>query len=358
MGALSRPLRVVGAGAVTPAGLTAPQACAAFRAALSAFEEYVRPEPFGAIQLVARVPAHWRLRRTEGEWLVNMAARAITEAQGAADPRDTLLLLAPPESFRGHPAYDDIPPARFIAAVLSAAGARFHPASRALDGGPAAAIGVLDHALETMARQGAGQILLGGVDSLVNGADLTRLGRANRLKGDGNAQGLVPGEAAVFVRLSPAPAAEAPAALLATGVAEEADTVASERYSQGRAMLRALRAAVDGPGPSEPDIGFVVSNGNGERYGGWEAMIARPRFYRTRREMLPTAYPAMTFGEVGTAGAALALMVAADALAEGYAPGRVAMCEIASEGGLRAAAVVAGAGRDNGWTGHRGDRVA
>ena len=211
MGALSRPLRVVGAGAVTPAGLTAPQTCAAFRAALSAFEEYVRPEPFGAIQLVARVPAHWRLRRTEGDWLVNMAARAITEALGAVDPRDTLLLLMPPESFRGHPAYDDIPPARFLEAVQSAVGVRFHPASRALDGGPAAAIGVLDHALQTMARQGAGQIVLGGVDSLINGADLARLDRANRLKGDGNAQGLVPGEAAVFVRLAPAPAADAPA---------------------------------------------------------------------------------------------------------------------------------------------------
>ena len=173
---------------------------------------------------------------------------------------------------------------------------------------------------------------------------------SNRLKGDHNAQGLVPGEAAVFVRLSPTPAPGTPTAVFATGVAQEADTVASERYSQGRALLQALRAAVEGPGPSEPDIDFVVSNGNGERYSGWEAMIARPRFYRTRREILPTAYPAMTFGEIGTAGAAMALMVAADSFAEGYAPGRVAMCEIASDGGLRAAAVVAPAGGD-GWAG-------
>jgi 3-oxoacyl-[acyl-carrier-protein] synthase-1 len=353
MGALSRPLRIAGAGAVTPAGLTAPQACAAFRAALSGFEEYVRPEPFGAIQLVARIPAQWRLRRTEGEWLVNMAARAIVEAQGGADPRDTLLLLMPPESFRGHPAYEDIPPSRFLAAVISATGLGFHRASRALDGGPAAAIGILDHALAIMAREGVAEVLLGGVDSLINKADLERLDRANRLKGDRNAQGLVPGEAAVFVRLSPAPGT--PTAVLATGVAQEPDTVASERYSQGRALLQALRAAADGPGPSEPDIDFVVSNGNGERYGGWEAMIARPRFYRTRRETLPTAYPAMTFGEVGTAGAALALMVAADSFAEGYAPGGVAMCEIASEGGLRAAAVVVGG---NGSSGQPGAAVA
>jgi 3-oxoacyl-[acyl-carrier-protein] synthase-1 len=355
MGALSRPLRVTGAGAVTPAGLTAPQACAAFRAALSAFEEYVRPEPFGAVQLVARIPAHWRLRRSEGEWLVNMAARAIVEAQGGADPRDTLLLLIPPESFRGHPAYEDIPPSRFLAAVIAATGLSFHRASRALDGGPAAAIGVLDHAQGIMAREGAAEILLGGVDSLINKADLERLDRANRLKGDRNAQGLVPGEAAVFVRLSPTPAPGTPTAVLATGVAQEADTVASERYSQGRALLQALRAAVDGPGPSEPEIDFVVSNGNGERYSGWEAMIARPRFYRTRREILPTAYPAMTFGEIGTAGAAMALMVAADSFAEGYAPGRAAMCEVASEGGLRAAAVVAGG---DGWSGQPGAGVA
>lgn len=340
MGALSRPLSVVGAGAVTAAGLTAPQACAAFRAALSGFEEYVRPEPFGATQLVARIPAHWRLRRSEGEWLVNMAARAIVEAQGSADPRETLLLLLPPESFRGHPAYEDIPPPRFLAAVLSATGLAFHPASRAIDGGPAAAIGALEHALGMLDRTDASQILLGGADSLVNAADLSRLDAANRLKGDRNAQGLVPGEAAAFVRLVRAPAAS-PAALLATGVAAEADTVASERYSQGRAMLQALRAAVTGGGPAEPDVDFVVSNGNGERYSGWESMIARPRFYRTRREMLPTAYPAMTFGEVGTAAAALALMVIADSFAEGYAPGRVAMCEIASEAGLRAAGLVA-----------------
>ena len=70
-------------------------------------------------------------------------------------------------------------------------------------------------------------------------------------------------------------------------------------------------------------------------------MIARPRFYRTRREILPTAYPAMTVGDVGAAGAALALMVTADSYAR-LRTGSVAMCEIASEGGLRAAAVVTG----------------
>jgi 3-oxoacyl-[acyl-carrier-protein] synthase-1 len=61
--------------------------------------------------------------------------------------------------------------------------------------------------------------------------------------------------------------------------------------------------------------------------------------------MMATAYPAMTVGDVGAASGALALMLAADSFVNDYAPGPVAMCEVASEGGLRAAAVVAKAVR-------------
>jgi 3-oxoacyl-[acyl-carrier-protein] synthase-1 len=346
---VKRPLFVCGAGAVTPAGLNAAQTCAAIRASLSAFEEMVLAEPFGATQIVARIPAHWRLRRTEGEWLVNMAARALSEAleTGAHQPEATIVLLTPPESFREHPAYADIAPGRLLAAVLAAIGRRFHPASRAVDGGAAASVGVLERGLELLDGEGATQLLVGGVDSLVNSGDLGRLGRAGRLKGDDNAQGLVPGEAAAFVRLRTEVETGAPfaAAIWGVGAAREADSVLSERYSQGGALLAAFRGAVAGQGPREPDIGFVVSNGNGERYSGWEAMIARPRFFRTRREILPTAYPAMTCGDVGAAGGALALIVAADSLTRGYAPAPIALCELASEGGLRAAATIGEVGR-------------
>jgi 3-oxoacyl-[acyl-carrier-protein] synthase-1 len=55
---------------------------------------------------------------------------------------------------------------------------------------------------------------------------------------------------------------------------------------------------------------------------------------------MATAYPAMTVGDIGAASGALALMLAADSFRDDYAPGAVAMCEVASESGLRAAAVV------------------
>jgi 3-oxoacyl-[acyl-carrier-protein] synthase-1 len=343
--AVRRPLYVAGAGAVTPAGLNAPQTIAAIRAGLSAFEEKILAEPFGAVQIVARIPTHYQLRRNDGEWLINMAARAIGEAlrSGARASEATAILLAPPESFRNHPAYADIAPQGFLAAVIAATGQKFHAASRVVDGGAAASIGLLERALEVMEQQGVEQVLLGGVDSLVNDTDLARLGKARRLKSPDNAQGLVPGEAAAFVRLTREPEGKAPvlAAIHGVGLAQETDTVLSERYSQGRALLGALRDAVTGSGPSEPDIDFVISNSNGERYSGWEQLIARPRFYRTRREMLPTAYPAMTIGDIGAAGGALALMLAADSFLRDYAPGPTVVCELASENGLRAAAVMA-----------------
>ncbi|TIU03883.1 MAG: hypothetical protein E5W40_23745, partial [Mesorhizobium sp.] len=109
---MKRPLYITGAGAVTAAGLDASQTLAAIRASLSAFEEIDLIDPMGAIQIVARIPVHWQLRATDGAWLVNMASRAIVEAlrTSMAGPAATAILLAPPESFRNHPAYNDIPP--------------------------------------------------------------------------------------------------------------------------------------------------------------------------------------------------------------------------------------------------------
>lgn len=340
---MKRPLYIAGGGAVTAAGLNSRQTLTAIRANLTAIEVQGFLS-LGLSQAVSRIPAHHELRKTHAAWLINMAARAVGEAlrTGTAGSEATAILLAFPESFRDHPAYTDIPASGFLAAVIAASGNRFHAASRAIDGGAAATISLIDRAVEFLEQQGVEQVLLGGVDSLINDADLARLSQAGRLKGAENSQGLVPGEGAAFVRLTLEPKGKTPVlvAIHGIGTAQETDSVLSDRYSQGRAMLDALRDAVSGSGLSEPDINFVVSNSNGERYSGWEMMIAHPRFYRTRREILPTAYHAMTIGDIGAAGGAMTLMLAADSFLNDYAPGPTAICEVASEGGLRGAAVV------------------
>lgn len=345
MVAMRRPLFISGAGAVTPVGLTAPQTCAAIRAGISAYEEIFRAEPIGASQIVTRIPTHWSLRSTEGEWLVNMAARAIAEAMrsGEVASENTVLLIAPPESGRAHPCYEDVKPADFVSAVSDASKYQFHGSSRAIDGGAAAMVAVLQDVEDLLSSSSVSQVILGGVDSLISELELTRYDTASRLKGDDNSQGLVPGEGAVFLRITANPDSnEATQVRIdGIGVATEKDTALSENYSQGRAMERALNGAIS-QGTSESEISYVVSNSNGERYSGWEQLIARPRFYRTRREYMATAYPAMSAGEIGCASGALSLLIAADSHWENYAPGEVAMVEVASDFGLRAAAVVRG----------------
>ena len=342
MAALTPPLWIIGAGAVTAAGMTAPQTCAAFRASLTGFEMMVLSDPFGAEQTVARIPAHWQLRSNDGVWIVNLAARAICEAMAEANAEGsrTALLLTPPESTRCHPCYDEIAPADLLGQIIERTGHAFHRQSRAFDGGAAAGLAALSHAAALIAGGEVSHVVLAGVDSLVNDRDIARLATANRLQGKQNSQGLIPGEGAAAVVLAAGTgSADGSCVVMTLASAFEKDGATSERYSQGKALLTALKDA-SGNGQGEPQIDFILSNANGERYAFMEAMLARARFFRTRRERLPAVYPAMAAGETGAASAALALVVARDAFARNYAPGRIAAVEIASEAGLRSVAVV------------------
>jgi 3-oxoacyl-[acyl-carrier-protein] synthase-1 len=350
VGQLIRPLYIVGSGAVTAAGLTVAQTCAAFRAGLTGFAMELLDEPFGAEQTVARIPSSWRLKQDPAQWILNLAVRAIREAfQEAAatdnaTPERTALFLIPPESRRDHPCYDHVAPRNMLDRVLAALSLTFHQASRAFDGGAAAGLGTLVQAGELIGSGTVDHVILAGVDSLLNPVDLGRLVAANRLAGGGNSQGLVPGEGAAAVCLSgrvPGKDRGPTCAILSVGSAQERDSVLTENFSQGRAMLTALReASRNGEADAEPLIDFVLSNANGERYAAWEWTITRSRFYRTRRDRTPVAYPAMSAGETGAASAPLALVVARDAFARGYAPGRFAMAEMASDDGLRSAAML------------------
>jgi 3-oxoacyl-[acyl-carrier-protein] synthase-1 len=182
------------------------------------------------------------------------------------------------------------------------------------------------------------------VDSLANHEDVERLAGAGRLHlSDVNPQGVIPGEAAAFVFIGgsmetrrTAPLAQ----IVGLGRSEEQDGVLGDRYSTGAATTHALLAALDDAAANEPDIDLRVSDMNGERYRAWESMLSTTRFYRTHRERLITWYPAASVGDTGAAAGALGLVIAAMGLARGYAPGRLAMLEASSDGGLRAACLM------------------
>ena len=347
---MRKTLYIVGGGAVTPVGLTAAQTCAAIRAGIAGFEEIPRAQAFGATQTAARIPAKRQLRKTEADWLLNLACRAIEEALEGVEPetKDIALLIAIPEKFREHPSANEIADSAYVERIEAKIGKRFHEVSCVLNGGAASVLSGLEDGRKWLLEGTVRMVLLGGVDSYVNQRDFDRLHSAGRIKAEDNAQGMIPGEGASFVLLSISPEDHKPnisALIRGIGLGREKNTAVSELYSIGNGMLGALSAALRDGQLSEAELSCIISNSNGERYQAWESMIFRPRFYRTQRSFLPILYPAMSVGDLGAASGALTLLVAANLVSKGYAPGpvgicQIAMCEIASEGMERGACVV------------------
>lgn len=328
------PLTVLGTGAVTSAGLTAPQSAAAFVAGISGFTETMAPDAFGQTQIVGRVPADWRLKTTPANWLINLAARAGLEAMtnAGADPARTLLLCAPPGSERNHSCWSETNPKEFLGTLSERIGGPFAVGSKLIDGGAAALVGCLLEATQHLSGM-VHHLLLIGVDSLINSEDMAALRAAGRLHGQ-TAQGVIPGEGAGAIVLGKGNGAMR---LRTVGVAREVDNVKGTRQSQGRGMEEALTLACSEQCP-ESNVEFAISNFNGERYQALELLVYRARFYRTHRNYMATAYPASAFGETGSASSALSLVMAEDAFRLGYNPGSNALLEISSDDGMRAAA--------------------
>ncbi|MHC4403673.1 MAG: hypothetical protein ACYTG0_28790 [Planctomycetota bacterium] len=345
---MTAPLAIVGVGAVTPVGLTAPQTCAAIRARLSGYGDAIPALPPQEPQIGAIVPAASSLKRTPFEWLVNLAVRAIRESlpEDASDSAEIALLLAVPEAFRQHPAFAEASDETLFKAIESRLQRRFHPASTMLHQGHAAVLAGIAMAQQLLVQPNVKYCVLGGVDSLINSSDVERLGSARRLFGPENPQGLIPGEGAAFIVLT-LPDDDhkdrSVGQVLGVGTAVEKDTVLGERYSVGCELRQAMEEAVQDARRAESDIRFRVSDMNGERYRGWESTFAFTRFYRTRREELTVWHPASSVGDIGAAAGSLLVIVAAVGIARGYAPGLLAMCEASSEEGLRAACLVGAA---------------
>ncbi|MFV8754389.1 hypothetical protein ACNOYE_27905 [Nannocystaceae bacterium ST9] len=328
-------LHILARGAVTAVGLDAAQTCAAIRAKVKRFTplsaqllDHEDP-PIGA-----RVAADPRLRIDEREWLLNLAARALSQC--ALDPA-TALLWQVPEPQREHPLCAGVPDAALLAELRRKLGLPLSEHSRVLHGGAASLIEGLAIARELIGAGSVERCVIGGADSLLRPADLDALARDQRTLGPGRSQGLVPGEGAAFVVVG---RGQATPAIVGLGLAFERKTAVSGELSVGDGFVQAFESAIQAAELGEPDIEFVAGNVNGERYDAWEVAHAHARCYRTRRERLATLWPARSTGEIGVASGAMALIAASTAIAEGYAPGTTATLELRSEGELRGVAVL------------------
>lgn len=369
------PIAITGMGMMTPVGLCVAASCSAFRAGITRLtpvfgkmltDEENQPVPPSG----GRVPLEWFLGGPiEDEYpgheawglpipppshafvtpgaarLLELAAPAAAEAWRQARVDDQA--ARPVGLYLGLDETDD---ARDLADALSSALRITFTLQRADKLGRAAGLAALHRAMRHLAEGRIEVALVGGVDSLVRPEAIDRLVAAGLLKSESHPQGVAPGEAAAFLVLEASPRARALGWVTGTGVAEE-PTAGTEDANEGVGLTRALRAARAAAGANEPShFPRLVCDLNGDRYRAMEwayALVrALPDLKQDKRsdpwgpEETERWHPAEFIGDSGAASGIVNTAWAVTAMRAGYAHTRDALIWGASEGALRAAALL------------------
>jgi 3-oxoacyl-[acyl-carrier-protein] synthase-1 len=190
----------------------------------------------------------------------------------------------------------------------------------------------------------AARCILLGVDSYLTEDRLAVLDRAYRIKSERNVDGFLPGEGASALAIEPAAQAEARglsavAGVITVGLGTEPNGIAGDRQSSGAGLCRAITSALSARQQGAP---WVLCDLNGESYRAFEWGIAQTRLSDKLAGPSALSHPADSFGDIGAATPGALIACAAMAFQRGYAPGPEAMVFCASDGGLRAAALVGG----------------
>ena len=228
-------LSILRVGLCSPLGLSAAMTRAEVYAGTLRFQETEvmdsADEPVRASRL-SLLPAE--LSRTER--IAALSTQALKDCLAGAGelPNPLPLLLALPEE-HGPNAVDGTRVTQAIgAACPDGLTIRTEYIHR---GGRAAFWSLLDRAPDYVLRSRTGRVLLGAVDSLVDGGSLRTLARARGHLSELNRDGRLPGEAAAFVLLGPRD--KSPGSRLHARVVAWANTSEPRHFSQGEPNLGA-----------------------------------------------------------------------------------------------------------------------
>ncbi len=325
-------LCVIGTGACTSVGLSAPAAAAAVRSAISGFEDHPGATDLTRNPAIVAAPPGVAMVADPVEALAEMAAAALAQvATGAALP----VVLCLPEPRPGLPA--DLP-AR-VAAVLET---RF-PGCRvtASGGGGHAGFGpALHQGRSYLERHPDLAVAVVGVDSYMARETIRWLDGQRQLHAPYNAWGFIPGAAAGACLLCHPDLArrqrKRPLALIeAVSIDREEVPIKTDGVCLGRAMTRIVTALVEDQPAGVVFDGFYCDQ-NGETYRADELGFTLARTAGRFRDPTDFIAPADCWGDVGAASLPLFIALAAEAAARGYAQGPVSLLLAGSESGLRA----------------------
>jgi 3-oxoacyl-[acyl-carrier-protein] synthase-1 len=185
------------------------------------------------------------------------------------------------------------------------------------------------------------------VDSFLGVKPLSSLLRGRRMKREDNPDGLIPGEAAAAIELTPHDGTPGPGrtpnvSITGLGFGNEPNHVSSGRPNLAQGLAEAVRAALGEAGADLGRMDFRLCDVNGEQYYFRETVNTLSRILREHKEGFPIWHPADCIGDTGAAAGAVLLAVGATAFRKGYADGPNAICQTSADAGPRAAAVLRG----------------
>lgn len=330
---------LLGMGARTPVGLSAPASAAAIRAGISRLREFsfttMRGEP-----LILGADARLKDALQGPSRMVELATFVVVQALADLEPSaipECQMWLAVPE---GRPGFDDHAAAAVARASVDAARQRGFRCQATIGGRGHA--GVMQCVQRILTAGDAERLhVVVGVDSYCDDECIVWLEQARRLAQDGVRGGFTPGEAAGCLLLGRRPlGARLKRRPLATisgvGVHQETQLRDSEAGSFGLAASKAVLDAAAGLSLPDQAADAVYCDINGERYRSEEWGLFATRAHAALRSLQYQTFCG-SIGDVGAAFGAIASIVAAQSFARGDAHGPRALVMAGSDSGARGA---------------------
>ena len=343
-------VQVVGLGAQTPVGRTAPESAAAVRAGISRFSEHpFMTDVAGEHMRVACVP-----------WLsplLPLGARIQALVLGAAKEAVAPLLAAIAESRRPVPVVgaiigvtDNRPGLsprwrQELADGLLQSLSEHFPAVKLefRASGHAAGVAAMERGCQLLIEDEVDFCLVGGGDSHLGPENLLQLEAQEQVRGDDNPWGFIPGEAGGACLLATKATARryGLASLLevsSVALAKESNTARSRTVCTGTGLSQAVAQVLKSCRATQVDV--IISDQNGETYRADEFGFTLARHARRFTAPPNTRTPATAWGDVGAASVPLFAALVAASGQRGYAAGEYGLLIASSETCERGAVLV------------------
>ncbi|GGC17871.1 hypothetical protein [Pseudoduganella buxea] len=338
-------LHVNAAGLCCSLGYHLDAAVCALRANMDHFRESAfysqGGDPVQVASLPEKVYGAQRLQRWV-EHAVQDCLSTIADPAALFDERRSAVVILVADAQRPSSEGDD--PAEAVRAALERLAARYGvdapaPAAYVIRHGRAGLVAGLRQARAAL-DAGKAQVLLVGVDSLLNAADINFYLQEERLFVPGNTDGFVPGEAAAALVLGATPAPTGGIRIAGLGSANERGTLDGSVPNRSEGLTAAIREACAEAQVAPGHLQFRLSDQNGEHF------YTRDATNAITRVMAGTRQPAFLtladkLGDIGAAtGPAMLAWLSRDLHHPQRRPGHAGLLHLANDAGLRNAVVV------------------